>query len=260
VDDVARRVRDPDTRLTIAARARDRAAADGVAVSGSPADVVDARLGGGSDYTVFLNFLGVPVADLSFQGPYGVYHSIYDTHRWVERFGDPGFRYHGAMVRLWGLTALRLADAVVLPFDYEVYARQIEAFADEIDRIWTQAGGTDERNLLADVRRAATAMRAAAARLDARRSEALARGDADLIRRLNRQLMSVERALTHPDGLRGRPWFRHLIYAPRFTYAPEVLPGVAEAVDAGDAVTAGLEARRLAAALQRAAAALGGPE
>lgn len=257
VDDVARRVRDPDTRLTIAARARDRAAADGVAVAGSPADVVDMRLGGGSDYTVFLNFLGVPVADLSFQGPYGVYHSIYDTHRWVERFGDPGFRYHAAMVRLWGLTALRLADAVVLPFDYELYARQIEEFAAEIDRVWTQAGGTDERDGMADVGRAAAAMGAAASRLNERRKEALAAGNADQIKRLNQRLMSVERALTDPDGLRGRPWFRHLIYAPRFTYAPEVLPGLAEAVDAGDAATAGLEARRLAAALLRAAAALG---
>ena len=81
-------------------------------------DLVNNRLGSGSDYTVFLNFLGVPIADLSFTGPYGVYHSVYDNHAWVAKFGDPGFRYHAAMARLWGVLALRLANADVVPLDY----------------------------------------------------------------------------------------------------------------------------------------------
>ena len=99
-------------------------------------------------------------------------------------------------------------------------------------------------------------MRAAGGRLNQRRAEALSVEDAAEFARLNRQLRSAERALTNPSGLRARPWFRHPVYAPRFTYAPEVLPGVAEAIDAGDTAAAHVEARRLAAALRRAAAAL----
>ena len=73
--------------------------------------IVSNRLGSGSDYTVFLNFLGVPILDMSFNGPYGVYHSVYDNHLWMDKFGDPGFVRHAAMTRLWGVIALRLANA-----------------------------------------------------------------------------------------------------------------------------------------------------
>ena len=111
LDEVARTVRDPISRLSLAAVARDRKTHEGGArPTGTADDVIDNRLGSGSDYTVFLNFLGVPVADLSFEGPYGVYHSIYDNHAWVATIGDPGFRYHTALVQLWGLVALRLAE------------------------------------------------------------------------------------------------------------------------------------------------------
>ena len=104
--------------------------------TGAADDVIDNRLGSGSDYTVFLNFLGVPVADLSFEGPYGVYHSLYDNHDWVATIGDPGFRYHAALVQFWGLVALRLADADVVPLDYEPYARRIGEFAADVERRW----------------------------------------------------------------------------------------------------------------------------
>jgi N-acetylated-alpha-linked acidic dipeptidase len=256
IEEVTRRVRDPQTRLTLAARTRDLARAEGTPPAGLAEDVVDNRVGGGSDYTVFLNFLGVPVADLSFQGPYGVYHSIYDTHRWVERHADPGFRYHAAMVQVWGLTALRLADALVVPLDYAAYAARIDEFAAELGRSWATSGLGPAGDPVPDIRVAAAEMRAAGGRLNQRRAEALSRGDAAEFGRLDRQLRSAERALTDPSGLRGRPWFRHLVYAPRFTYAPEVLPGVAEAIDAGDRAAALEEARRLAAALRRSAAAL----
>src|SRR5205807_3325064 len=95
-------------------------------------DLVSNRLGRGSDCTVFLNFLGVPVLDMSFTGPYGVYHSLYDDHLWVSKFGDPGFRYHAAMTRLWGLLALRLANADIVPFEYVPYARRIREFVAEV--------------------------------------------------------------------------------------------------------------------------------
>jgi N-acetylated-alpha-linked acidic dipeptidase len=256
IEDVAVAVRDPLTRLTLAARARDRASQErGALPTASSTDLIDNRLGSGSDYTVFLNFLGVPVADLSFDGPYGVYHSIYDNHNWVAGIGDKGFRYHVALVQVWGLVALRLANADVIPLDYEPYARRIEEFAAEVGKRWTErAAGTSDP--LAEVRTAAVEMRSAATAFNTRRAEALERGESMAFEKLNRQLIAVERALVDPQGIPGRSWYRHLIYAPKFTYAPEVLPGVAEAVDGADQSRATAEAGRIAAAVRRAVAAL----
>jgi N-acetylated-alpha-linked acidic dipeptidase len=255
IEDVARVVRDPGSRVTLAARARDRASRErGVLPTGSAGEMIDNRLGSGSDYTVFLNFLGVPVADLSFDGPYGVYHSMYDNHRWVATIGDPGFRYHVALVQLWGLLALRLAQADVLPLDYVPYADRVTDFAKEVGRRWMGAGDTHDR--LADVRTAATELRSAAELFNSRVRNALTKSDTPAIRILNRQLIAVERALLDPAGLPGRSWYRHVVYAPKFTYAPEILPGVAEAVDSGDHARATAQAERLAQALRRAAAAL----
>ena len=93
--------------------------------------IVSNRLGSGSDYTVFLNFLGVPIVDMSFSGPYGVYHSVYDNHLWMEKFGDPGFVRHAAMTRLWGVMALRLANADIVPLDYRASADRIREFVRE---------------------------------------------------------------------------------------------------------------------------------
>ena len=247
--DAAHTVRDPVRRITIAAASRDRLSRErGALPTGSTTDLVDNRLGSGSDYTVFLNFLGVPVADLSFDGPYGVYHSIYDNHNWVARIGDPGFRYHGALVRLWGVVALRLTEADALPLDYEPYADRIGEFAKELERRWP-AGvpGLD------GVAAAAAEMRDAAQSFNQRRVEALAKGDQAALDVLNKRLLAVERALLSPEGIPGRPWYRHLVYAPRFTYAPELLPGVAEAMDADDRERAGRQAVVLEKAVLRAA-------
>lgn len=109
---------------------------------------------------------------------------------------------------------------------------------------------------MAPVRAAASELRSAAARFNARRQAALQSGTDEGFIKLNRQLVSVERALLDPDGLPGRPWYRHLIYAPKFTYAPEMLPGVTEAVVAGDDRRARDQVVRLAAALHRAASSL----
>ncbi len=87
--------------------------------------LVENDLGSGSDYTVFLNFLGVPVVDLTFDGPYGVYHSQYDDLYWMEHFGDPGYRYMTAMAEVWGRLGLRLANADVHAYDYRQYATTV---------------------------------------------------------------------------------------------------------------------------------------
>ena len=93
-------------------------------------DVPVGDLGSGSDYTAFLQHLGVPSTDVSSSGPYGVYHSVFDNFAWFKKFGDPDFVYEQEMARVFGLEAVRMADADVLPYDYEEYGKEIAAYLD----------------------------------------------------------------------------------------------------------------------------------
>ena len=262
VAEAARDVRDPESRQSIAqATARAAYVERGALPNAQGQGLVNNRLGSGSDYTVFLNFLGIPVIDMSFDGPYGVYHSIYDNHQWVSRIGDPGFRYHTAMTKLWGLMALRLANADVLPFDYAAYAARLKEFATEVDKRWTegQPRGTDganETSPFGPVHLAIGRFATAASRTAQEQEQASAEGTTIPRDALNARLMRVERALLDPDGIPGRSWYRHVVYAPKFTYAPEVLPGPAEAIAAGDEVRLREQCRKLAAAIDRATEAL----
>ena len=251
ITEAAEAVIDPMTGRTIAAATRAAGPRVGSALpTAGGSDLVSNRLGSGSDYTVFLNFLGVPVIDMSFTGPYGVYHSIYDNHLWISKFGDPGFRYHAAMTRLWGVMALRLANADIVPFEYAPYAKRIREFVDEM----AARAPRDDQSALSRLVAAAERFSKAADAIDRAVDRELHSTAIDERRSqsLSRRLMQVERAFTDRAGLPGRPWYRHLIYAPRPTYAPEVLPGVAEALDAGDRARMAEQAGRVAAALERA--------
>ena len=258
VSEATRDVRDPRSRQSVAQAAAHAVAAErGSLPNAQGPELVNNRLGSGSDYTVFLNFLGIPVIDLSFDGPYGVYHSIYDDHQWVSRIGDPGFRYHTTMTKLWGLMALRLANADVLPFDYPAYAARLAEFAREVEPRWTDAHtastGTAELSPFAPVHVAIAHFTTAAALTAERQKSALIQADAASRDALNHTLMLVERALLDPEGIPGRPWYRHQVYAPKFTYAPEILPGPAEAIAAGDEGRLREQCRRVAMAIDRAA-------
>ena len=130
-------LRDPSGASLYAAWLRSRRAKQRKEKGNKPvteANLADVRIGSGSDHTVFLNFLGVPVIGLQFDGPYGVYHSMYDDHFWIEHFGDPGFRYHALMSQLWGVLALRLANADALPFDFGAYGRAVREFVEELQK------------------------------------------------------------------------------------------------------------------------------
>ncbi|MGH9310406.1 MAG: M28 family metallopeptidase [Vicinamibacterales bacterium] len=254
--EVAQAVRDPAAGVPVAAVARERWTAErgGVADAGD-IRFIDARPGGGSDYTVFLNFLGIPVADVAFDGPHGVYHSAYDTHAWVARFGDPGFRYHRALVQLWGLALLRLTDAESLPLDPVTTATAIEEFVAELGRRVPASMESDARvqRSMRGVGEAAKTLEAAARALEDRRTRALHAGDRQGLEQVNQRLLTFERAFLDPEGLPGRTWYRHLIHAPKFNYQPEVLPGLAAALEVHDAGQLVLAADRLSAALRRAA-------
>jgi N-acetylated-alpha-linked acidic dipeptidase len=210
--------------------------------------LVDTRIGSGSDHTVFLNYLGIPTVGLQFDGPYGVYHSMYDNHYWISQIGDPGFRYHTLMTQLWGALALRLANADVVPFDFAMYAEHIEQFVDELDRN-TRLGRFIE---LGALRRRIAELREAGAELNTARANALAAGSLDpkTEARTNAMLRQVERNWLHAEGIPGRPWFKHTLYAARFTYAHLELPGLTEAAEAKDWPLA----REQAAILERAVA------
>lgn len=214
---------------------------------------VTTRLGSGSDYTVFLNFLGLPVADLTFDGPYGVYHSIYDSFTWVDRVGDPGYYYHAAMGRYWAVAALRLSECDYVPLDYTAYAQEVQSYLDETEQL---ARGLKVEVDFGQARDAAKVWeKNSRMALEAARN-GVAAGDMSRVERVHKGLMRVERALLDPEGLVGRPWFKHLIYAPRPTYKAMVLPGLTEAIEARDQSRAKLEVERLTRALKRAASAI----
>src|SRR5208283_2611520 len=137
-------------------------------------NLADTRIGSGSDHTVFLNFVGMPVLGLGFEGPYGVYHSAYDDFYWMNHFGDPGYRYHTLMSQLWGVLALRLANADLLPFDFASYASNIRQFVNEL------SNGKDLSQLdLKSILDAIDDFEAAGKHLDESTSRVLASGTVD---------------------------------------------------------------------------------
>jgi N-acetylated-alpha-linked acidic dipeptidase len=218
------------------------------------ADVPVGDLGSGSDYSAFQQHLGVPSTDISSTGPYGVYHSVFDNFAWFKKFGDPDFVYEQEMARIFGLEMLRMADADVLPYDYEEYGKEVVAYIDAAaKRAETKFGqhGLD----LSAVNSAAKRFQDAGAKVLAKEKNP-PRDPA----KLNLALRSAERALLVPEGLPHRPWFRHAIYAPgEYTgYAAVVIPGVNEAIDKGDVERCRQQSAVLAAALDRAAKALDG--
>jgi N-acetylated-alpha-linked acidic dipeptidase len=188
----------------------------------------------------------MPVLGLGFEGPYGVYHSAYDDFFWMNHFGDPGYRYHTLMSQLWGVLALRLANADLLPFDFASYADNIRQFVNELTK------NKDISQLdLKPVLDAIDEFETAGKRLDESASRALASGaiDAKLAATINHGTMQVERNWLNPDGIPGRPWFKHILYGARFTYAHLELPGLTEAVEKQDWATAKEQAEILRHAL-----------
>jgi N-acetylated-alpha-linked acidic dipeptidase len=213
-------------------------------------DVPVGDLGSGSDYTVFLQHLGVPSTDISSSGDYGVYHSVFDNFAWFKRFGDPDFRYEQQMARIYGLEVLRMSSADVLPYDYETYGKEILVYLDAAqnkskERFGHSRAAPDFSAALEGARR----LQEAGAKMLQKQRKMPTAPD-----RMNVKLREAERALLIPEGLPNRPWFHHAIYAPgQYTgYAAVVIPGVNEAIDRGDLRRTEQQIAALAAALNRA--------
>ncbi len=206
-------------------------------------------LGSGSDYTVFLQHLGVPSGDIGSTGPYGVYHSVFDNFSWFKKFGDPDFLYEQQMARVFGLEAVRMAGADILPYDYHTYGTEIRTYIEAAKKKSDSEFGSKAPKFDGALS-AATKFQQAGAKMGEHQRKFS--GDPA---KLNQTLREAERALLIPDGLPNRSWFRHAIYAPgQYTgYAAVVIPGVNEAIDKHDLERTTAQIQVLADALNRAA-------
>ncbi|HVC89928.1 MAG TPA: M28 family metallopeptidase [Acidobacteriaceae bacterium] len=208
-------------------------------------------LGSGSDYTPFLQHLGVPSTDIESSGHYGVYHSAFDNYAWFTKFADPTFVYLQQQARFLGLEGMTMADADLLPYDYQVYGSQVVGYLQASQLKATNAGmqSLDFAPALAAARRFQDA---------GAKALAAERDPAGPLPEENRILRQAEQDLLSQHGLPNRPWYKHTIYAPgEYTgYAAVVIPGVNEAIDAKDAARASSQLEALTRALDRAAATL----
>ena len=188
-------------------------------------------IGSGSDHAVFLQHIGAPALDMSFAGDYGVYHSVYDNYYWMTHFGDPGMLYTAALAKIWAHMIIDLACRPLLPLDWAVYAREMRGYLAG----WAERHDPEKKKsaslfvLLREMEEAAArltpylfdpgkgSVRAPAAR-----------------RRINELIIGLERAFTDPEGIPHRPWYKHLVFGARYTYAVLLFPELTEASEAAD--------------------------
>ncbi|MGH9458303.1 MAG: M20/M25/M40 family metallo-hydrolase [Thermoanaerobaculia bacterium] len=290
VTQAARDVVDPQKNISVEKRVRARTIASGnenAAEARSRTDLRLGALGSGSDYTPFIQHLGIASMHIGFGGEDGggSYHSIFDSYDHYVRFGDPGMAYGIALAKVAGRLTLRFADAELVPFRYTNFAETVAEYVDEVsDLATTMRKETEERNRnireeiflaaadprdpwvapepkdpvphieLAAVRNAAAAVKKGAEAYDAAAAAALESGiDPETAAEVNAILQDAERVLTSREGLPRRPWFRHQIYAPGFYtgYGVKTLPGIREAIEQRNWAEAEAEAKDVAAALER---------
>ncbi|HKV24576.1 MAG TPA: M28 family metallopeptidase [Candidatus Acidoferrum sp.] len=277
LNDVARDIQDPETKLTAwkrdELRAIERAPLDKKQEVRQRQDLPLAALGSGSDYTPFLQHLGIASTNIGFGGEDGggIYHSIYDDFYWYTHFADTTFVYGRALSQAGGTIMMRLADAELLPFDFSDFAETMQTYVRELkdlskhmqDQVREQNKEIDEgvftatadpkktyvppkkeevpqfqnfaplENAVAAVSRSAEAYHKALEHAQANGGAALAAASLDNV---NQLLMQSERKFLTKDGLPNRGWYRHQLYAPGFYtgYAAKTMPYIREAMEQKD--------------------------
>lgn len=241
-------------------------------------------MGSGSDFTAFQDFAGVPSIDMGFSpdasnpgstgGPVYHYHSNYDSYHWMNTYGDPGFHYHVAVAKLWGLFTAKLAEAPVIPLNATDYAIAVDGYISKIEvKLDAVIAGTSTEEDKFDARtrpvpsatkgnidelklsfkklhKAASKLKTAAEAHDAWAAELAEEAGEDIpwwkwfsklklfyrIRAVNSKYKYLERQFLYEKGLDGRSWFKHVIFAPGLWtgYAGAVFPGLTEAIDDKD--------------------------
>jgi len=273
INGVARDIEDPESKVSVWKRLQaSRVARDGVEAR-NRADLRISALGSGSDYTAFLDHLGIASVNMSFGGEDqgGIYHSIYDDLYWYMHFSDKDFVYGRALAQTAGTSVMRLADADVLPLDFDNFTETLRRYIDEVqklarekrDQIVERNRQIDDgvfaliddprrprtipsreavppylnfaplENGFAALQRTARAYGEALARASENGGDALARAS---LREVNARLIAIERAMTLEQGLPNRDWFKHQIYAPGFYtgYGVKTLPAVRESIEQKD--------------------------
>jgi len=275
INGVARDVDDPETKLTAWKRDQLRRIEDARSQEDrdelrQKADLRIGALGSGSDYTPFLQHLGVASLDLGYggEGGGGIYHSIYDDFYWYSHFGDPTFVYGRALSQTVGSAVMRLADAEMLPFEFSDFTETVRGYVTEVQKLAvserdeirernkeldegvfaatadpTKASVPPKREAepphlnFAPLENAMDALAASSERFQKALRKIQENGGAGLdhasLADLNQTLMDSERKLTTPEGLPRRPWYRHEIYAPGYYtgYGVKTLPAVREAIE-----------------------------
>lgn len=267
VNDVTKDVTDPETNLSVWKRERlvsiNRSTPEARAELRTRGDLRISAAGSGSDYTVFLDHLGIPSVDLGYGGEDeggGQYHSIYDDFYWYSHFQDTDFVYGRALAQTAGTLVLRLADADVIPFKYGNFADTVHGYVNDLKKLSdTQRAQIKERNAelsegvydalkdpkkpriapkqealppyfnFAPLDQAAEDLSEAAAAFDKAYDAYVAAGHTQV----NETLLQVERSLQDADGLPGRPWYQNLVYAPGLYtgYSVKTLPLVRESLE-----------------------------
>lgn len=270
INEIARDVTDPETHVSVAERMHERELVAAAATGKLKKDLLQKKsftlgaLGSGSDYSPFLQHLGIPSFNLGFGGedPGGEYHSIYDSYDDYRRFKDPSFQYGVALAETAGRTTLRMADAPLLPFDFRALYKTINGYAAELmteldgmrettaltnqlirDHVFGNATDTalhlmppaakDEvpylnwsslQNSLDQLEKVTNRLADTLARSHPAGTRAVA---------VNQALYKAEQQLLSDNGLPRRPWYRHTIYAPGFYtgYGVKTLPGIREAIE-----------------------------
>ncbi len=293
INGVARDIEDPESKLTVFQRDRlaqiRYATSDNRKLIRDRGDLRIGALGSGTDFTAFLDHLGVPSLDLAYGGEddAGIYHSIYDDFYWYTHFSDVDFAYGRALSQTVGTAVLRLADAGVVPYEFTGFADTIHLYMKELKTMLKEKQeeiGEHNRQMDEEVFRATFDPRhptvapkreevaphlnfaplenaldmltRSAERYKTALAKARAPGDLGIspamVNALNHKLMQSERRLLDNAGLPRRPWYRHLIYAPGvYTgYGPKTMPGVREAIEQKRWLEADEEIRRVAKVLE----------
>jgi N-acetylated-alpha-linked acidic dipeptidase len=291
---VAKDVEDPESKASVFKRQQARVLLHGTAKQQAEVRSGDnltiGALGSGSDFSGFIDHVGIAAINLGFEGedPSGNYHSIYDDFYWYSHFSDYDVVYGRALAQTAGLTVLRMADADILPYNFEGLSQTVAQYIDEVkalletrrkeaedikhnlaDGVYEAAN--DPRNPtvappakeippylnFAPLDNAAAALKQAAAQYS--KALAAAQGKSlapDRLQTINQQLALAERKLTSEQGLPRRPWMKHLLYAPGWYtgYGAKTMPGVREAIEEGRHAEAEEQVALVARALQDEAA------
>ncbi|HEY7334900.1 MAG TPA: M28 family peptidase [Bryobacteraceae bacterium] len=251
VAEVLREIPEPNSSKTLleaSSARRNRTNAD------APPEFRLNPLGSGSDYVAFLDHAGIASLNFGFGGAdsAGVYHSSYDTLGWFDKFSDSDLTYGKALSQIMVSSLLRLADASVLPFDFEALSTAIHGYLEDAQRLARRRStAPDLRPLQAQLARLDMAARAYNDALK-RAFELPPDSRDERLRRLNESLQRAEQALLLPDGLPDREWYQHSLYAPGIYtgYDAKTLPGLRESLEGKQWEAANRQARRLAQALR----------